>query len=78
MRASFRTTAGLLAAAALLSAALPAVARADSDDDSASQATAGRTGRADSPSKTGTPYPLGLTGLADNANVGVTSVSDRD
>ncbi|MFD7668350.1 hypothetical protein [Streptomyces sp. NPDC059788] len=79
MRTSLRTTAraalGLLAAAALSGAVLPAVAHADSDDEPGDRPASGSHGDAQLPSKSGFLFPV--DGLAKNANVGVTGVSDR-
>ncbi|OKH98077.1 hypothetical protein A6A06_28010 [Streptomyces sp. CB02923] len=74
MRTSLRTTlraaSGLLAAAALSGAVLPAVAHADTGDGQ------GPRPAVEMPSKSGFLFPV--DGLAKNANVGVTGVSDRD
>ncbi|MEV5597722.1 hypothetical protein [Streptomyces sp. NPDC052496] len=72
---TIRATLGLLAAVALSGAVLPAVAHADSDDGRGER-PAGSHGRVELPSKGGFLSPV--DGLAKNANVGVTSVSDRD
>ncbi|WP_030018163.1 hypothetical protein [Streptomyces monomycini] len=80
MRTSLRTTIraafGLLAAVALSGAVLPAAAHADSDDGAGTRPASGSHGTSGSPSKSGFLFPV--DGLAQNANVGVTSVSDRD
>ncbi|MFH8405761.1 hypothetical protein ACH4FX_13430 [Streptomyces sp. NPDC018019] len=80
MRTSLRTTAraalGLLAAAALSGAVLPAVAHADSDDEPGARPASGSHGPGERPAKSGFLFPV--DGLAENANVGVTSVSDGD
>ncbi|MEU7593870.1 hypothetical protein AB0B79_12690 [Streptomyces sp. NPDC039022] len=75
---TIRAAVGLLVAVALSGAVLPAVAHADSDDGAGSGArpASGSHGDSGAPSKSGFLFPV--DGLAQNANVGVTSVSDHD
>lgn len=76
LRMTIRAAVGLLAVVALSGAVLPVVAHADSDDGAGSRPASGSHGDSGAPSKSGFLFPI--DGLAQNANVGVTSVSDRD
>ncbi|MFH8348959.1 hypothetical protein [Streptomyces sp. NPDC018045] len=76
LRMTIRAALGLLAAVALSGAVLPAVAHADSDDGAGSRPASGNHGGFEPPSQNGFLFPV--DGLAKNANVGVTSVSDHD
>ncbi|MEU7162018.1 hypothetical protein [Streptomyces chrestomyceticus] len=77
LRMTIRAAVGLLAVVALSGAVLSAAAHADSDDGAGTTVPAsGSHGDSGSPAKSRFLFPV--DGLAQNANVGVTSVSDRD